>query len=187
MINKLIEIDKFLTLGINSFHSKWADFLMYWASDIKIWIPLYALLIIFVIIKYKKWSILIILMTILLIFCVDQSCNLLKNFFERLRPLRDESFNFKLHLLENVRAGKFGFVSGHAGNTFALATFVGYILRQKIKCFKWILPVWAALVSYSRVYLGVHFLGDILAGALLGVIYGLIFVLIFKKIQQKFA
>lgn len=165
----LISFDKELFLALNSFHSQAFDFIMYWVTNKFIWIPLYMLLIIFIIQKFKYQSIPILLSIVVLIFLVDQTTSsLMKPFFGRLRPCHDTSLSTLVHLVTKC-GGKYGFVSGHAANTFSIATFFYLIFRTR----QWAwLFFWAGLVSYSRIYVGVHYPLDVLAGALYGVLIG---------------
>lgn len=163
-MEKLLNWDHHLLLAINSHHSVCADFIMGWASDRFIWIPLYIFML-YLLYKQAPRKILFYLGAIaLLILLVDQSSvHLFKIPFARLRPCHTPGLAELLHLPQGC-GGQFGFISSHAANSFALATFLSLILRKTYG----LLFLWAALVAYSRVYLGVHFFSDILAGALWG-------------------
>ena len=89
----------------------------------------------------------------------------------RPRPCRDPDIGHLVHRVNNYCGGAYGFVSGHAANSFALATMISLLFRKK-----WVstgLLIWATMVSYSRIYLGVHYPGDVIFGALLGTLLGL--------------
>ncbi len=167
----LISFDKELFLVLNSLHSQSFDFIMYWITDKFFWIPLYLVLIILIIQKFKFQSLLILLSIAVLILLVDQTTStLMKPFFSRLRPCHDTSISTLVHLVTPC-GGKYGFISGHAANTFSIATFLYMIFATK----RWVwLFFWAGVVSYSRLYVGVHYPLDILAGVLYGVIIGAI-------------
>jgi undecaprenyl-diphosphatase len=166
----ILEFDRNISLAINSFHSEWADFVMYWLSDKIIWIPLYLFLIGLLVYKYKKSVWIWVIALALIILIADQSCNIFKMTFERFRPCQDASMQPHLHLLDGICHGKYGFTSSHAANSFAIATFVSLTLGRYFKVLKWIMFVWAAVIAYSRVYLAAHFFGDVVCGALLGAI-----------------
>jgi len=97
----------------------------------------------------------------------------MKPFFARLRPSQDPSMAGLLHHVDNYKGGLYGFASGHAANTFGVALFVWLTLKPIYK-WMWVIFVWAALMTYTRIYLGVHFPGDIIVGATIGVGCGLI-------------
>jgi undecaprenyl-diphosphatase len=169
MIEKLIQLDKSLFLWLNGFHSPIWDNIMWFISGKLEWIPLYLLLVWYIIYLFKWKSILIILAVILTIILSDQlSVIVFKNVFHRLRPSHAPELQSVIHLVNHYRGGLYGFVSNHAANSFALATFLHLLFRRKMISFG--LYTWAVLVSYSRIYIGVHYPADILGGALLGVL-----------------
>lgn len=112
------------------------------------------------------------------------SVYLFKDIFTRLRPCHNNSLVDLIHLVGSC-GGKYGFVSSHAANTFALAVFSGLMLKKHYpRLILWAI-IWASVVSYSRIYLGVHYPGDILVGAILGISLGVIVYLIVKQFNQK--
>ena len=147
---------------------------MYWASHKLFWIPLY---LYFLYLVYKQigkqlWTVLI--AVVLLIVVSDQlSVHLFKNVFMRLRPCHEPLLKSGLHLLNNHCGGSFGFVSSHAANTFALASFLSLFFNNKIRYFTLFLMTWACFVSYSRVYSGVHYPGDVIVGGIIGSAIGI--------------
>lgn len=173
MINQLIAWDKELLLFLNSLHTPFLDFLFYWISDKLIWVPFYLFLIYLIIKQYRKETWYIMLAVGVLIACSDlSSVHLFKNVFERLRPCHDPGLIDRVHLVNGECGGAFGFVSSHATNCFALAVFLAKILGKAYRHFTPLILLWAAIVAYSRIYLAVHFPGDVLCGALLGTIIG---------------
>ncbi|TRX52395.1 phosphatase PAP2 family protein [Fulvivirga sp. M361] len=172
MLEILLEWDKALFLWLNGLHTDWMDPVMFWISDKKIWIPFYLLIAGWIIREYKWKGIIVLLGIGLAITATDQTCSgFMKPFFERFRPSRNPALEGLVHVVNDYRGGSFGFSSSHAGNTFSLATFLFFIFRNKYPWFSWMF-LWAAIVSYSRIYLGVHYPGDILVGAAIGTIYG---------------
>jgi undecaprenyl-diphosphatase len=149
-------------------------------------IPLY-LFVLFIL--YRKLGIrnlaIALISIALLIACSDQLANLFKNAFERLRPFREPALE---GLISKVgkSGGTYGFYSGHASSAVALATFLWFILRRKHKGLAVIMIVWAVLVAYSRVYLGVHYLGDVLMGALMGTLLGLFFAWVYAFAKARY-
>lgn len=183
MIETLESWDKDLFKILNGLHVEFFDIVMPWVSNKYVWIPLYALLL-FYLIRYsgfKAWQ--IVLGIALLIFMSDQiASGILKPWVERLRPCYDPELEGQVHLLKGC-GGRFGFASSHASNSFAVAMFCWILLKDSLKHI-WLLFLWAALVAYSRVYLGVHFPGDILVGALIGIVSGLVAHALLKRIKK---
>ena len=181
MLEKLIETDKELFLYLNSLHNTWLDVVMYWVTDRFFWIPFYVGIIIFLILKFGKKVSLILLMVGILIFIADRvSSGIFKPFFERLRPCHELDIQHIVHLVRGC-GGKYGFVSSHAANTFALVTFLWLLLRKRVKFIGWAF-LWAFLVSYSRIYVGVHYPLDILVGAILGIFFAWLVYLLYLKL-----
>jgi len=173
-------------LFLNKIHSPFFDVVFEWISGRYSWIPLYALLVVFLLIKFKQRLLLITPFIVLLIVMSDQtSVHLFKNVFMRLRPCHNPDISNLVHIVNDHCGGQYGFVSSHATNTFALAFFVGSILKKHMS---WLLPsllVWAAIVSYSRIYLGVHYPADVLCGALLGTIIAKFVLMLFNAVNNR--
>ncbi|MEM7110289.1 MAG: phosphatase PAP2 family protein [Bacteroidota bacterium] len=175
MIEYILTLDQEAFFWLNGWHTPWLDQVMYWISEKEVWIPFYLLIVGFIIKEYQWKSIIYITGIILAIAATDQLCSgFMKPFFERFRPSRDPSLEGLVHIVNGYRGGKFGFASSHAGNTFALATFLFLTFKTRFKWITWIF-LWAAIVSYTRIYLGVHYPGDILVGGMIGVGFGLLF------------
>ena len=169
-MEQLIQIDQSLFLFLNSLHANWLDGVMWWLSDKFIWIPLY-LFVLGLIIKNYGWKAIgIIIFTAILISLSDQISVWIKFAVERARPSHTESLKESIHTLNNYFGGAYGFISSHASNSFALATFTSFFLAPHYKYYKYWAFIWAVLVSYSRIYLGVHFPADIIGGAALGIL-----------------
>jgi undecaprenyl-diphosphatase len=167
----LEKIDQTLFLFLNSLHSSFWDKIM-WVISAKLpWVPLYLFIIFMLGIKYKKKLLVIFPILILTVTLTDQlSVHAFKEVFQRLRPCHEPSLEGLVHIVNGKCGGKYGFVSSHAANTFGVALFSLSLLRMR--WFTAGILVWAAVVSYSRVYLGVHYPGDIIGGGLLGSLAG---------------
>lgn len=173
MIEQLVNWDKSLLLYLNGLHNDFWDVVMYWISYKFTWIPFYLFVIFLVIRNYKLRSIDAIICIVLLITISDQvSVICFKDAFQRLRPCQDPTMQPYIHLVNNECGGLYGFVSGHAANTFAFTFFMIQILGKKIKYLSLGMIIWASVVSYTRIYLGVHYPLDVLCGAILGIIVG---------------
>lgn len=136
------------------------------------WLPLYAVLIIYFILLFRKWSWIPILAAAITVTATDQiSSSLIKPWVGRLRPCNDPLISAQVQLVVNCGSG-LSFVSSHAANHFGIACFLIILLQARIK---WITPVallWATLVSFAQVYVGVHYPADVICGALLGTTVG---------------
>ena len=182
----MIEIDTQLFLFLNGIHSSFFDVVFEWISDRYFWIPLYVVLAVLLFVKFKKGMLYIAPFIGLLIFLSDKiSVYFFKEVFMRLRPCHNPEIANLVHVVNDHCGGQFGFVSSHATNTFALAVFVGLLVKQKIS---WLLPVlvfWATVVSYSRIYLGVHYPGDVICGAILGTIIAKFVLMMLNFLNKK--
>jgi undecaprenyl-diphosphatase len=157
---------------------------MFYISHKYTWIPLYIVIVFLVIRKYKWKGLFFFLFATLLIVFSDQLSVLMKNSFMRLRPCHEPSLEGMVHLVKGKCGGRFGFVSSHAANTFAAATFVAGILKDRYRFMVAVMFSYAALNAYSRVYLGVHYPGDVIFGALLGAGIGLALLQIWRKTMK---
>lgn len=166
LLEKILEIDTAIFLFLNGLHTPFLDMPMYYISKVWVWIPLYLAVIIYIIKRWKKEAIWMILALVLCVVFTDQITNLIKYSVERIRPSRELSLEGLVHHVNNYRSGGFSFVSGHASNVFGFALLSSLIIKQK--SYTWFVFIWAVIVAYSRIYLGVHYPFDILCGTALG-------------------
>ncbi|BAX78934.1 phosphatase PAP2 family protein [Labilibaculum antarcticum] len=169
MLDWLLNLDKELLLLLNGQQNYFWDYLMRLISEKEMWYVFYIVLMTCVIntFGWKKGG-LIILSLILVIAISDQiASGIFKPLFKRFRPSRDPDFSHLVNLVKGYTGGKYGFVSSHAANSFGLAVLASLILKDRITGA--FLIFWAVLVSYSRIYLGVHYPSDIIGGAIVGI------------------
>lgn len=190
MLDRLQDIDRAATLAINSLHTPVSDSFWQLMSDVKVWIPFYVAIIIWLFARMGTRKALIIIVSIILtVVMSDQLANLVKDTASRLRPCYDSvCVQGGLHILER-RTRLFGFFSGHAANAFGLAVcaIVGVRsdIRNRYKGFAAMMLIWAVFVALSRVFVGKHFLGDILAGSAVGSILGYLTARLARQIMYR--
>lgn len=170
----LVDLDRELLVFLNSIHNHFFDTVMWLLSAKEIWIPLYLIIIYYFFNKVeKKTAIWVFLACVVCIVLCDQiSSSIFKPLFERWRPSRDPILGDIVHIVHGKRGGKFGFVSSHAANVFGLTVFASMLFKNK--WFTISMLFWAVIVSYSRIYLAVHFPGDVVCGGILGALCGLL-------------
>ena len=194
MIDFIKNIDTEIFLFFNGWGTTWTNYLFYWISNRFVWIPLYAAILFLLIKQWKKQSAWVILCVILSIFLTDQSCNLIKNSVQRPRPSHEIELSGQVHLVENpdgtiYKGGQFGFPSSHAANSIVLVWTFFFFLKSKKRWPYYLIVFWCLLISYSRIYLGIHYPLDILAGYLVGTVWAAIIFfslnLFLSKSQKK--
>jgi len=176
MLDQLLQYDTELFLYLNNLGSpNWDGFWLAYTTKIN-WAPFYAFLLYLIYREWGKKSILLIIAVIaLMIVFTDQITNLFKHGFERLRPCHVEGLIDHMRIVRKGCGGQFGFFSGHASNSMAVAIFAGLMLKKRSKYWIYFLIVWAIVMGYSRIYVGVHYPLDVLCGFIFGAISGLIF------------
>lgn len=187
MIDSLINKDIELLIYLNNLGSaKWDGFWLFFSNKYSA-IPLYLLLLY---VTYKQFGLkkafVAVLFVVLFIITSDQTSNLFKYSFKRLRPCHHENISHLIRLVGNRCGGLYGYFSAHAANTMAIAVFFGLILKSKRNYLFSILIIWAMAVSYSRIYMGVHFPLDVVTGMLFGLIFGVLFYVFFNVFLKKF-
>lgn len=184
MLDKLITLDTELFLWLNSHHSPAWDKIMWFISGKLEWIPLYLLLLGYIIYRYRWRTIAILIATAIAISLADQlSVIAFKETFQRLRPSHNASIMHLVHIVNDYRGGLYGFISNHAADSFTLACLMSLLFRKKYLAI--LLFAWASIVSYSRIYLGVHYPGDILGGAAFGMLIGWLTYVLYTKTMSR--
>lgn len=183
LLSRLVLWDKWLFSKINS---SWInpvfDLILPYMRDSNCWMPLYLFLFVFVVINFKSrgwWWILFFVCTVAMTDMT--SSRPIKEEFERLRPCADPDFYFQVRLLVKQCSGGYSFTSSHAANHFGMATFFFLTFRNFFKKWAWIAFLWAGIIAYSQVYVGVHYPLDVAGGAVIGILGGGLTGMIFNK------
>ena len=188
----IIDLDKSLFIFLNSLGSEFFDnfWLYISAKDTWIWLYLFSLILLltgkkenFIQIGFSYYDIkptyinwfYFLLGIILLIVFTDQSSNMFKDYFQRLRPCHDPDLLNLFRTVKESCGGLYSFFSAHAANSFAFATFIFFMTKKSYRNLSSLLFAWALIVSYSRIYIGVHFPLDIIFVAVYGIIAGFLF------------
>lgn len=187
MIEQILQYDTELFIYLNSLGSKtWDPFWMAYTSKWN-WIPFYALLLYLIFRQIGKKPMLVTIVVVaLMILVTDQVTNLFKHGFQRMRPCHLAEIIEGMRLVRSGCGGRYGFFSGHASNTMAAAIFIGMTLKNRFQYILYILIVWAFLMAYSRVYIGVHYPLDIIMGMSFGLLTGFAFYKLNVYIIRKF-
>lgn len=186
IIDQIVEFDKSILLFLNGSDSLFLDGFFLTLTKTSTWIPLFICML-FVVIKNNNARRCFILLglTVLLVVAADQfSSGFCKPFFHRFRPSHEPSLANLVDMASDYRGSLYGFISGHATNTFAVAVFFSLIFKNARTTA--VLLLWAILSSYSRIYLGLHYPGDILAGIVSGSLIALTFYYIYRMLIKKF-
>lgn len=172
MLEYLLSLDEKLLLFFNGLNAPWLDALMYVLTNGKIYAPFFLVVIGLIIYRFRWKGAFVLLLVALVITLGDQiSSALLKPLVGRLRPTHEPHLEGLIHIVNGYKGGLYSFVSSHATNSFGIATILWLALRKQ---FTWIgiFFAWATLFSFTRIYLGVHYPGDVLCGAILGTLIG---------------
>jgi undecaprenyl-diphosphatase len=184
MLDWLLKIDRDVFVYLNSLGSESFDGLWLFITKQINWIPVFAI-IVYLTFKRLGWrhALLMIFVIALLLVATDQTTNLIKNGFQRLRPGNNPEISHFIRAVQ--KRNSFSFISGHASNSMAVAYFLFRVLRPYLKYMGFIF-LWPLIFAYSRIYLGLHYPGDILVGYLWGICLSSLSLLLYAYLRDRF-
>ena len=184
MLEYLNDIDTDALLAVNGLHDMFQD-AFWWMVSAKWSSALLLLALVWILLhQNRRHALLMLVMLAFTVLVADQvSSGLIKHLVERLRPTHDPSLDNMVHVINGYRGGMYGFVSSHAANSFAVATLLALVMRHRVVTLS--MFTWALLQCYSRVYLGVHYPGDILGGIIVGVLAGWLVWQLMRWIERR--
>ncbi len=180
MLEEILRLERDLFFTLNGSDSTFWDHFMYLYSYMYIWVPFYVCFLI--VVAYQKnwkeivWTYLIV--AVLILLCDQISSGVCKPFFHRFRPTHHPDFMNEVSTVFDYLGGRYGFISGHSTNAFGFAMLTALMFRNKI--FTCTIFIYAIVTGYSRIYLGVHFISDVIAGMLVGLLIGYIVYLLYE-------
>jgi undecaprenyl-diphosphatase len=183
-MEEILALDDQWTLALNGSDSLFWDNLMYTVTNTFSWsLVIVALLVIIFKNNTPRDTLLIYLALCLLIFVADRLCSgLVKPMVERWRPTQDPQLMYMVDVVRDYRGGRYGFFSGHACNTLCVATFLSLLFRHRAVTLT--LLFWSFSTTFTRIYLGVHHLGDVIVGFIVGATLGTLFYVLLMKVHS---
>ncbi|GGH46167.1 phosphoesterase [Mangrovimonas yunxiaonensis] len=187
MLEQLLQFDTDLFLYLNKLGTEtWDGFWMFYTTKFN-WIPFYAVLLYFIFKQEnRKMFVVILLLVVAMVTFTDQVTNLFKHGLMRPRPCHEEALQSLMRLVKPYCGGKYGYFSGHASNSMAVAIFSGLLLRKRFKNVIWMMIVWSIAMGYSRIYIGVHYPLDVLSGLVFGALSGYMFYRLSLFLRMRF-
>lgn len=185
MLEQLLVWERDAFFMLNGSDSAFLDRFMWIYSGKAVWLPLVFFILMVLCYKknWKEWLLILLAIALTITLCDQFASHICKPIFTRFRPTHHPDFMDQVRVVFDYRGGKYGFISSHAANAFGFATLMALIFRDKL--FSWTILFWAVLTSYTRIYLGVHFITDIIPGALSGLLFGFLVYRLYLYIRSK--
>lgn len=182
-VENLLPLERDLFFVLNGSDSVFLDNIMWTVSGRYIWIPLYLFVLFLFFYKTPKKEAFLVTFFLILVFvaCDQVSSAIFKPLFERFRPTHHPDFKELVDTVNGYKGGLYGFISGHATNSFGFAVFILLVFKNRLLSLVSIL--WAGIISYSRIYLGVHFISDVVAGIVVGVLIALLLYKLYVEVR----
>lgn len=181
MLDQILDWDRNATLFINGSENVYWDQVIYVATSTWMWIPL-AIVMLWIMwsnMTPRQFGFVVLFLAVAVLISDQLSSSVFKPLFQRWRPTRDPVYMYVLDVVHNYRGGRYGFFSAHASNTFSVAVFLACLIRNKN--LNILIISWALLNCYTRLYLGVHYLGDVLVGTCFGLLIGYGLACLYRK------
>lgn len=185
MLEKILVYERETFFWLNGSDWAYLDRFMWLFSGKAVWLPLAAFILGVLVYKknWREWLLILLAITLVVTLCDQFASHLCKPLFTRFRPTHHPDFMNEVKTVFGYRGGLYGFMSSHAANAFGFVTFMTLLMRNRL--LGWTLFAWAALTAYSRIYLGVHFISDIVPGALIGTFFGWLTYLLYKWARRS--
>ncbi|MDH6533382.1 phosphatase PAP2 family protein [Parabacteroides sp. 52] len=186
MLERILDYEREWFFLLNGSDSAFLDHVMWLYSGKIVWLPL-AFFLLIVLVYKKNWreSLLILLAIALVVTLCDQfASHLIKPSFLRFRPTHHPAFMHEVQTVFGYRGGLYGFISSHAANAFGFAMFMTLLFRYR-PLFTTVIFLWAMITAYTRIYLGVHFITDIIPGAIAGIVFGYLVYHLYIYVRKK--
>ncbi len=185
MLEQVLHSERNLFFALNGHHTAFWDNVMWLYSGKIVWLPL-AILVLVVLTWKTPWreSLLVLLAIVLVVTLCDQfASHVCKPLFTRFRPTHHPDFMEQVQTVFGYRGGKYGFISSHAANAFGFAMLMSLLLHNRL--FTLTIFCWATVMAYSRIYLGVHFISDIVPGIIAGVVFGILTYMLYNYVRPR--
>lgn len=185
MLEKILELERGVFLWINGTHTPFLDRLFWSFSGVLIWFPLILIPLYFLWKRKENWIPAIISLVLIPVLCTIASNHVFKPIFTRFRPTTHPAFMDVVTLLNDYTAGGlYGFISGHTTNAFGFAVLSILLVRNKF--YTIFILLWAFLMAYSRIYLGAHFISDVIGGFIVGILLAIVVYIFYKYISKRY-